>query len=291
MKNMDGLLTFIAFLLGLLLLTALLSWKPGKKGRGRKQVYQTDETRMAPAPFQPPVRQESFIQPTPAPTYQSMMVGVWLPVVQSLVTGLLLGFASFMIGMLAGAGFLVSLRWMGGVSVLVICFVWCLRFLHWTKVVQFMELMFQHDFDKDGYEGPPPAQVVEVLLQHHDQNGYRTVTDRRKYSATFRQMEALAIAILRQGKPFSEDALAGSRRPFSQNELRHLRSEFEKDALIAPRGKGNSGWEFTEEGRAVLEEFLPEGLKYLTDPAPLPHQVGRVIAVSSTSSTQAREQA
>ena len=290
MKNMDGLLTFLAILLGLLLLTALLSWKPGRKGRGRKQVYQTDETWMAPAPFQPPVRQESFIQPTPAPTYQSMMVGVWLPVVQSLVTGLLLGIAASLFSLLAGASALIAVRLGGGVGILTLCLVWLSRFIHWTRVVQFMELMFQHDFDKDGYEGPPPVQVVEVLLQHHDQNGYRTVTDRRKYSATFRQMEALAIAILRQGKPFSEDALAGSRRPFSQNELRHLRSEFEKDALIAPRGKGNSGWEFTEEGRAVLEEFLPEGLKHLSDPAPLPHQAGRVTTVSSTASTQAREQ-
>jgi len=292
MKNMDGLLTFIAFLLGLLLLTALLSWKPGKKGRGRKQVYQTDETWIAPAPFQPPVRQEAFVQPAPAPTYQSMMVGVWLPLAQALFTGLLLGILAFVISLLAGAGALVSLRWMGGVGIIVLCLVWLSRFIHWTKVVQVMELMFRHDFNQDGYEGPPPAQVVEVLLHHHNEYGDRTVTDRRKYPATFRQMEALAIAVLRQGKPFSEDALAGSRRPFSQNELSRLRVQFEKDGLISPRGKGtNTGWEFTQEGREVLHEFLPDNLKDVTDPAPLPHQAGRVTTVSSTASTQAREQA
>jgi hypothetical protein len=291
MKNTDGLLTFLAILIGLLLLTALISLKPGKKGRGRKQVYQTDEPWVSPAPFQPHVAQESFIQPAPAPTYQSMMVGVWLPVVQSLVTGLFLGIAAFMIGLLAGAGALVSLRWMGGVSVIASCVVWCLRFLHWTRVVQFMELVFRRDFNQDGYEGPPPAQVVEVLLHHHDEYGNRTVTDRRKYPVSYDQMQELAIAILRQGKPFSEDALAGRGRTFSQNELSRLRADFEKDGLIAPRGKGrNTGWEFTQEGWEMLKEFLPEDMKDVVDPAPLPHWASRVTAVSGTASTQAPKQ-
>jgi len=276
---MNGLYTFAAILIGILILVVLISRKPK---HGTKRVYQAEATwtpqaPAAQAPLPDPIRAAPI-------TYQSMTVGVWLPVVQALVTGIILGVAAFVLAILAGSGALIALRWMGGVFVISTCIIWLSRYIHWTKAVQFMELMFHRDLDHDTYIGAP-VPVIDVLLHHHDASGNRTDTSRRSYSASQEQMQDLSIGILRFNKPFSEKVWSGRGRSFSQNGLKRLREELTKDGLVASAGKGpNASYEFTQDGLDMLAAFLPED-------SPLPHQAGRVSVLDGPSSTQARTQA
>jgi Zn-dependent protease with chaperone function len=71
------------------------------------------------------------------------------------------------------------------------------------------------------------------------------------------QMQALAGGLAR-GLPFSERAWTGGGRPFSLAEFRALRAEMIKRGLLemANDKDQRQGYHLTEEGRAVMDEFM-----------------------------------
>jgi hypothetical protein len=248
---MNGLYTFAAILIGILLFVWLISLKP----RGRKVTYRNDVSWTPPQPFQP-----TPAIMTPHAEYHSMTVGVVVPIAQAFVTAFCLALVALSVALLAGAG-IKSLEWAGVVFTVVLAGVWLLRQRAWNNAVRRLESVLGVDLNGDGIVNEEPPRVA-VDMNYRAPDGGLERQSRRNYTATPEQMHDLAVGILNRNQPFSEDVWAGAGKPFSQNQLRELRRQFEADGLVQPKGKGNTGFEFTPDGRALLAAFAdspPQG--------------------------------
>ena len=243
--------------------------------RQRKTIF--SDTVSAP-PYQTGPVVQTQTDPIP---YHSLTVGVWIPIMQAIVTGLVIGLASGVFALLAHTGILVALCWFGGMFTASLVVVWLTRFLSWTYTARPPKLHY------DTREEEPSIETIHVNLHHHDAAGNPTTTQRRTFSASRSQMETLALMILRQGKSFSDREMSGRGKPFSQAELKQLRGELALDNLVFQTGKGtNAAYEFTPDGLEMLAAFLPD---FPADLSPLPRAGGRVTAFLPPSSTHARK--
>jgi hypothetical protein len=204
--------------------------------------------------------------PTGRAYLHNMTAGAWLPLMQSVISGLVAGVAVLAVG-LAG-------RWRspwadaGIVAALVVGLSWLVMARHWLSLTA-LERLTGLDLNHDGRVGEPEEQetqptrepdFVRVQVDHVTAAGHVGESQIFNLPATREQLAALAAGVLRDGLTFSERVWTGQGKPFSVDGWRSLRSEFIKRGLLAlvsakdPR----QGYVLTLAGRHVLESFLEE---------------------------------
>jgi len=195
----------------------------------------------------------------------TMTAGAVLPLVQSVMTGLIFGLAAgvlaqyFELPRATGAGLVV------GVLALVV--MWLRVTRHWFSLTG-IEIATGRDLNGDGYIGDPSQDddqemrtpfdppEVKVRLTQEDDGVYRQEVF--YLSADPGMMGALADGLLTHGFPFSERVWTGKGQPFSVNQFRTLRGELIERGLLAMRNPKDErqGYDLTLAGRAVLRHYL-----------------------------------
>jgi hypothetical protein len=193
---------------------------------------------------------------------------------------LLLLWQAVISGVMAGAVvFFLSLTlrardpWIwGGVTLFVVMgLAWGVSLRHWFNLTA--ERLTGIDLNRDGRIGeqkPPKTPEVRVRISGIDQETRHFRETVTNFHATADQMQKLAEGILdiEFPKRFTTREWCGDGKPFSINQFNNLRAEFltaktfdDKPLMIEKSEKGvNRGYEFTQEGREVLERFLPENM-------------------------------
>jgi hypothetical protein len=188
----------------------------------------------------------------------TVQAGVWLPFLQSTITGALAGVLLWILA--------IQFRWRdawfhGLIFWLVIqVATWLYLQRHW--ILMTFERIAKIDVNHDGRIGAAPGAQdqeipeVRVRIEHIKQDGHYQ-QDVVRLPATLEQMHALAEGI-KSGLPFTERNFTGSGRPFSINQFRALRSEMIRRGLLSlgDAKDARQGFQVTEEGKAVLDGFL-----------------------------------
>jgi hypothetical protein len=198
----------------------------------------------------------------------TLVAGALLPFWQALISGAI-AFVAALIIMLAirsSEPFLST----GIVAVLVLAAVWLAAQWRWFTLTA--ERMTGVDLNRDGVIGDArraePRREVRVRLQ--DTRNGRYSEQVQDYPASMEQLQRLAIGILKLDAPFTVrrwcSEVDGGEKVFTQAEFQELRSAFLKARTLdnkpllaaASKARAQKGYEFTDEGRQVLEAFLPK---------------------------------
>jgi len=202
-----------------------------------------------PEPIQPPNKQY----------LHDFTPGATLPLAQSVLTAIIIGVAVYVV---AAVGFdaLDPIRPALVIGTLSLAGMWILSMRRWWDLTA-LERALHLDLNGDGHIGEPEPTpeppTIRVHISKDDHGHYESNT--YDVPASAEQLEALAAGLL-NGQPFTEREWAGKDKPFSSQEFRALRSDMLRRGLIElvndkdPR----QGYRLTEEGRAVMQEAMPE---------------------------------
>jgi len=197
-------------------------------------------------------------QPTPRESREFLhttTAGVKVPLLQSLTLGGMVMFFMFAVGLAFGwmdpekpalvMGGMTTLGWL----------VWALW--RWSNLTRPEPAHVQvRSVDHDDDESTP--KIVRVQIDKVEDGGQIKQWKMFDLPATESQMAELAVGLLEHNRPFSEREWTGAGRPFSVNEFRTLRSELIKRGLLALKNEKDprQGYGFTDDGKAVFEQFL-----------------------------------
>lgn len=205
----------------------------------------------------------------------TLVAGVWLPLLQSTVTALVVA-----ISVLAIAYFVFDARDPHKPAILFFVITWVYMIWksqrHWWSLTT-VEQIFQRDFDGDGVIGEATEQPEEevkprrVVIQVDTvkENGRYQVgdrTDQLKFSCSPQQLQTFATGVI-NGIPIAEKKWTPLKdgKLFSGNQWRTLMDEMLTQKIIryVTEGKPLDGFEFTDFGRKVMTGYA--------SPTPLPH--------------------
>lgn len=187
----------------------------------------------------------------------TQQAGAFLPLMQSAITGVLLGLLAFAV--------LAILRvrdaWLWGllIGLVSITLVWMLLQRHWFSLTA-IEKATGLDLNQDGSIGEPekPREVVRSVRVDVEEvlpNKHLRITTAR-LPITEEQLEKLAQGLVK-GVPFSERRWTGSSGLFAISEFKALREEMEKRNWIKPKStkSGKQGWKLTRLGWLTMCEL------------------------------------
>jgi len=216
-----------------------------------KYLAQTQEPFVSPAGFQPGAR----------PYLHTIEAGMKLPLMQSMIWGLLAMAVALVIVLSGSPIWPDSLVYPAGAFIAGAALAWWNYQAHWFKlsnIEKFTGLDLNRD-GKIGNETPLPRRVIPVQINEITAQGHLRVSKMFDLPATPEQMEMLAYGLLRQNIPFTFREWSGKGKPFSDNEFENLRSEMIKRGLVAASGaEARRGLVLTVIGRRVIADFLPE---------------------------------
>jgi len=203
--------------------------------------------------------QQAEIRMTEGAYMHTREVAVIYPILQSIITGVVIGAGVTATGLYFGR----SRPWaLGGwVAVLVVCVIWLLSLARWHKWVYKLEELTGLNLNGDPYVGPPPTVRVEI----REEEGRKGTIAR--LPATEAQLYELARALVK-GATFSIEDWTGQGRPFSKDEFMLLRTEMIDRNLVEwnnPRSHSR-GMSLTKTGWAVMR-YLAQ-----TPPSPTPQE-------------------
>lgn len=176
--------------------------------------------------------------------------GAWLPLAQSLISGILAGAVVLAVG--------IAWHWprpwvaafvVGTVAML---WFWIRSASHWTRLTRSGD-----NPDPVLIPQPQPAEVVRVELAEVSSNGHLRGMELIDLPASHSQLSELASGILNDDQSLAERVWVGPRRPFTPKEFRELRAEMvRRGLLITLEGDPRQGFILTVAGRHVLAGFL-----------------------------------
>ena len=188
----------------------------------------------------------------------SVGAGVIVPLLQALVTGLLVA----IIAALVTAYYKVTdwYFWAAISAALVIFGQWMFSQALWRRIVRLVEREWLVDIDGDGTIGEPepqqPAQSIQVEVT--DKNSGFPRTDFIELPFSEDNITQLAEG-LKIGKPFTEREWCGAGKPLSVNQFRKARVEMLRRGLIEQVNAKDArqGYRLTKAGTAVMRHFSP----------------------------------
>ena len=201
-------------------------------------------------------RQETYTPQPAQPDRQYLhttQAGAWLPFTQATLTGVILGVAVAVLGLILRTqhpetpGLVIGLlAWAG---------TWLQLQRHWFSLTG-LEKLTGLDLDNNGTIGEPPEIRVRISEVNDGGHYHETIAH---LPATLEQMQALAAGLL-AGDPFSERTWTGSGRPFSVDGFRALRSELIKRGLLAVASPKDprQGFILTAVGRQTMRAFISD---------------------------------
>lgn len=179
----------------------------------------------------------------------TIAVAVYYPVLQSLMTGLFLGFTVIVFGHYFkwrnpwGLGLLVAS--------LIQCMVWLVSLARWHRWVYKLEDLTGWDLNRDGQVGSRPEPIRVELIQQEGRQ-----VDFIDLPASQDQLISLASGLLGR-TPMAETHWTGEHRPFSKGEFHSVRDEMLRRGLLrwVNDHAHAQGMELTAPGRAVMRRF------------------------------------
>lgn len=207
----------------------------------------------------------------------TILIAAIIPLIQSLLTGLVIGSLVFALALHFDAekpwawglwGFLLSGSGM-----------WIFSIQRWYKLTDWLptvERMTNLDINRDGRIGdrlpsvdvvPDPKQITVTVRDVHDQ-GHLSVM-RYDLPVDEAQLGAFAVGV-GQGVSLAEANWIGPSNPFTRDEYRAFRKELIRRRWIelANHKSAKQGFQMTEAGRAVMREIA----KTYGDHSPTPDE-------------------
>ena len=192
----------------------------------------------------------------------TLTAGAWLPVVQSLITGIIV----FVLVLVIGLMFRFRSPWAWSVVIggLAVVMTWFILAKHWYKLTD-LETWTGIDFNRDGVIGdylPNPTRRDEVRVYVSEITAAGHVTGNQKiidFPCSGEQLQQLAEGLL-NGVPLAERGWTGAGRPFSTAGFRSVRAELIKRGLVALASDKDTrrGYVLTVAGRNILARLLEE---------------------------------
>ena len=190
-----------------------------------------------------------------------MAAGAWLPVVQSLVTGVIVFVIVIVIGLAA--------RWRdpltvaGVIGVIAWGLAWFGHVSHWFQLTRLSPGSEIDPGEEPDSNSPLTSQppTVKVIVSELAANGRLSGESHYwTFPGTPSQLAELSRGLLEENQPFSEKTWCGAGRPFSLNTFRELRAEFIKRGLVclASQKDQRQGYILSLAGRHVLAGVLEE---------------------------------
>ncbi|MBI5933289.1 MAG: hypothetical protein HY867_06240 [Chloroflexi bacterium] len=183
--------------------------------------------------------------------------GFEVPLFQSLATAVIVGLVTLAIALVFD--WLDPLKPTVTMAGLSLAGWWLYSLKRWTRLTGPDPVQVQmRSVDHDG--NPATPKIVRVQIDKVTENGHVKQTRMFDLPATEDQLSALAEGLLKQNRSFSEREWTGAGRPFSVDEFRKLRAEFIRRELVALKSEKDArqGYTLTDDGKAVLEQFLSE---------------------------------
>jgi hypothetical protein len=192
----------------------------------------------------------------------TLTAGAWLPVVQSLITGIIV----FILVLVIGFTFRFRSPWTWSVVIggLVVVVTWFILAGHWYRLTD-LETWTGIDFNHDGVIGdysPTPTRREEVRVYVSEVTAVGHVTGNQKiidFPCSGEQLRQLAEGLL-TGVPLAERGWTGAGRPFSTAGFRSVRAELIKRGLVALASDKDTrrGYVLTVAGRNILARLIEE---------------------------------
>lgn len=210
----------------------------------------------------PPAVTPAGTQPGARPYLHTMEAGARLPLLQSVIWGVVAGLLALIAVCSGRPMWPDDLLWPAGAAVAGFALAWMGYQRHWFKLSS-LERLTGLDINGDGRIGQQvrnvPLRVVPVQVNEIDANGHFHVRKQFNLPASEEQLEQLAYGLLRLNRPLTFREWTGKGKPFSDNEFEALRSEMIKRGLVTNSGaEARRGLVLTETGRATMEKFLEE---------------------------------
>lgn len=182
--------------------------------------------------------------------YVSSTAGIWLPAVQAIISGVIVGILALSLAMLEkwSSPALVGLA-AGGV---VCALVWFISLAGWRRIVYGVEVVTGQDIDSDHVIGDP----VRVELRSNDGHHVELID----LPIDTARMVRIAQG-LQDGLTLSESAWTGGDGILSRSEFSALRAELLRRGLAAwnsPRTPAR-GVSLTPAGRAIVRRYASMG--------------------------------
>lgn len=220
------------------------------------------------SPIQPQPQPQTLAAPeaasasTLARHYQGLDVGVLVPLVQSFISGIMLGMVWLVVTWLKfDVPFVQALE--NGVIIWIVtqCAAWFGLLTLWTLRVGYLEKIFRRDLNQDGMigEAPPPAQQHATLRLEVKENK-PTGAQIKIMEANARKLVALCVG-LSHGWPFTEKAWTGKGKPLSNKEFESLRDHFLRHGWAEwknPEAHAQ-GVVLTEAGQQIVDQVNAQG--------------------------------
>lgn len=187
----------------------------------------------------------------------TLEAGAWLPWMQSVMTGFVLGLIAL------GLSYVMRARSPWSWAIVIGGLGWVLSWLvlqwHWFGLTR-LESWSGLDLNHDGRIGDElhhePVEVRVKVERVNDGGTYQELI--YNLPGTIEQLTALAEGLLIGDMSLSERAWTGSGNPFSVSEFRSLRSELIRRGLVelASDKDARQGFILTVEGRECLSGFI-----------------------------------
>lgn len=182
--------------------------------------------------------------------YQSVMVGVWVPCLQALVSS---AAVSGLIALLC-----IQFKWsfvlVPGSFFIVFITTWLFRLSDWRQLIWSLENSLQLDINQDGVQGEPEPEhsyTLKVPILSADRRSGQFAT----FPASPRQMKYLGVQMMKPGASFSESYLCGD--VISRKELSQIRAEMLARGLAVWRSPRDTarGIILTSGGHSCMKFF------------------------------------
>lgn len=190
--------------------------------------------------------------------YASPSVAVVVPLAQSVITGVLVGFGVGALSWLVGSGQPVKV----GLAIWLVCqgCTWLVMLVRWSRLVDRIETALER-FLGVGVEQPgePITQIEPIRVEILDRPARRTTFI--DLPARPEQLLALSDGLAR-GVPLAEGSWTGAGRPFSKTEFHTLRDAMLKGGLLVPKNANApaQGFQLTAAGRHLIKQCAPAQL-------------------------------
>jgi hypothetical protein len=194
------------------------------------------------------------VQPDARPYLHTVEAGAELPLIQSVVWGVIGGALALVIAIAKKQWWTNCLTWGAGAFVVTFGLAWLTYQRHWFRLAS-LERLLNTDIDGDGIVGNDIPQVT-INLKDTSEGGWHESTFDLPTSQE--QLRSLAFGIL-AGVPYAEGHWIGRGQPFSKPAFYTLRAELMKRKLVEyvnPSAPAQ-GYRFTRTGMAVLRYFSP----------------------------------
>jgi len=200
--------------------------------------------------------------------------GALVPLLKSVITGLVFGLPATLIAHQAG-----SMDWwfIGLVTWFVVqAIVWLAAQTHIVMLsIWALEAILNKDFDGDGVRGNPNSRKpseplgVKVTLRHVNENGHISHSRYVVLQGDPVSIWMFTSAVLK-GSALAERAWMGEGKPFSPTEFRENMRILKQEKLIELKNSRNEndGYRLTPEGVGALEDTRDQIMAHISPPPP-----------------------